>query len=98
MSAVFKPYTLCHVFDPRRGDLEIGPRTSAEAVRFWKDLGFNFADFCLQQLLQKSAQKHFEQTNESKNVMYRKYPFWGAGPAECTMPGDDPCSGQKAES
>ena len=63
MSAVLEPYAIFHVLDPRKGDLEIGPRKSEEKVRFWKDFGLNFGHFSLQKRVQKSAR-----TNKSKKV------------------------------
>ena len=55
MSATLKRNTNFHVSDPRKYDLEIGPRKSQKKVRFSKDLGLNFGDFCLPKRVLKSG-------------------------------------------
>ena len=44
-----------HVFDPRKESLEIGPRKSEKQMRFWKDFGCHFGDFCVPKRVLKSG-------------------------------------------
>ena len=58
MSIWCRRNTNFHVFDPRKCDLEMSPRKSWKKVRFWKDCGLHFGDFCLPKRIQKSSQKN----------------------------------------
>ena len=73
-----------HFFDPRKCDLEIGPRKSQTKVSFWKDFGLHFGDFCLPKRVQKSGRKQI--SKQSENSLAKS--DFGAGLAERAEPGE----------
>ena len=84
MSISSRRNTHFHVFDPRKYDLEIGPRKSWKKVRFGMHFGLNFGDFWLQKRVQKSGLKKVRKKVRKKPI----YPFLGFGPAECAVAGE----------